>query len=215
MKSFLNKLISPTSKVHDKYHQYIKWSLASTFIVSIESVIATNSMFSSIGETSSSSLLTFNYIGKDIIGQLGGLIYISSSGKYIDENPLSSLYYSNSLQQSSFLLMASTHFIPNFFLPLAGLSSLAMNISFSFSGAVNAKCINALSFSKRDKDNNTTSNIGELYARISALNTLGSSIGMVTGLSIIFCLKDCSPLLLPFLGILRIYTLKKAVDTLI
>ena len=88
------------------------------------------------------------------------------------------------------------------------LSNIGKNIAATGMGAVNAKIIQKLA-----EDNN----IGEIYAKISILNTLGSTIGMAIGLVITARVPDHSMrlCLMPFFTAFRIYSYNKAVDELI
>ena len=91
---YIKSLLFPIGKQHQKYKQFIGWSFISNILVSTQSVIATHSMLHSIN-TNSEITRTLNYVGKDIIGQLGGLFYLANIGKKIDKNPEKFLLYSN------------------------------------------------------------------------------------------------------------------------
>ena len=60
-------------------------------------------------------------------------------------------------------------------------------------------------------------NIGEIYAKISVLNTVGSTIGMGVGLIIAVNLQDHTMrlCLMPFFSVVRIYSYNKAIKELI
>jgi len=94
------------------------------------------------------------------------------------------------------------------FIPIAGIANVGKNIAATGMGAVNARVIQKLA-----EDNN----IGEIYAKISILNTLGSTIGMAIGLLIAARVPDHSMRLglMPFFTVFRIYSYNKAVDELI
>ena len=125
-----------------------------------------------------------------------------------DKNPKNFLLYSNILQQSSYIFMSATPLFSSYFLPIAGISNIFSNISFTGFGAINAKCIQNLSL-----DNNT----GEIYSKIAAVNTLGSSVGLLCGLGIIAIIPDYNTRLLitPILASLRIFTYNRAIKGLI
>ena len=203
----LRKLLLPLGKKHKNYNEFITWSFISNILVSAESVIATHSMLHSIN-TDSETIRTVNYVGKDIIGQIGGLFYIANIGKKIDQKPEKFLIYSNIIQQSSFLIITMTPFAPEYFLPIAGISNILTNISYTSYGAINAKCIQKLALEE---------NIGEIYAKISIVNTLGSSIGLLLGLFITIKLPYYNDriFILPFLGLGRIYSFQKAIKQII
>jgi hypothetical protein len=59
----------------------------------------------------------------------------------------------------------------------------------------------------------TNENIGEIYSKISVVNTIGSSIGLLIGLGIITIIPDHTLRLffIPVLGICRIAAFNRAV----
>jgi len=203
----LSALFFPVGKIHPKYIQYVGWSFVSNVLVSVESAMSTHSMLYAI-DTGTNDLRTANYIGKDIIGQIGGLAYMAKMGKEADKDPHRFLFYSNILQQFAYASLCTTPMAPAHFLPIAGVSNIFINISFIGFGAINAKCIKEL-----DMDGN----IGEIYAKISVFNTLGSSIGLLLGLSIIAIVPDHSTriFIIPFLAFGRMLAFNKAVSGLI
>lgn len=209
----IKNMVFPTNKKsHKIYTRYISWSFFSNIIVSVENALVTDSMLHAIDIdvcTENSAVRTMNYIGKDIIGQLGSLGYIAKFGNNIDKTPRQILLYSNITQQTSMMITALTPFISKWFLPIAGFSSILSNISFIGFGAINAKCIQHIS-----KD---TDNIGEIYAKISVINTFGSSIGLLIGIYISFVIPDHSTRLaiIPFLTFLRIFTFNRSISGII
>jgi hypothetical protein len=205
-KSFLRKIFLPKGEVTKDYVKFIGWSFVSTALVSVQTAMSTHSMLDVVGDSSSRSL---NYIGKDIIGQIGGLYYMANVGQKSDKDPVKFLFYSNVVQQTSYMIMSATPmFSPDLFLPLAGVSNTMSNISFIGYGAINAKCIRSLA-----SDGNT----GEIYSKITTMNTMASSLGLTAGVAI--CLFIPEPelrtALLPFIGIARVYAFNKAIDGLI
>jgi hypothetical protein len=208
-RSKIKNLIYPHGKVHKNNGRYVGWSCLSNFIISIESVLSTHSMLSVVGQTSSELTLSVNYIGKDIVGQLGGLYYMNKMGQKADKDPPKFIKYSMIFQQTAVFMECATPLLPiSTFIPVAGLANVGKNIAFTGLGAVNAKIINKLA-----KENN----VGEIYAKISVLNTLGSTTGMGLGLVIAVYLPDHSMrlALMPFLAFIRIYSYNKAVQDLI
>ena len=205
----IKSIIYPTGKVHPKYLNYIGWSCLSNIVVSMENVISTHSVLSVLGKSSTELTLSVNFIGKDLIGQLGALTYMNKLGNKADKEPKKFIKYSMILQQSSTFLESFTPLLPiEAFIPVAGLSNIMMNISFTGFGAINAKIIPKLA-----EDNN----IGEIYAKLSVINTIGSSLGMGLGLGVVALVPDHSMriCILPLLAGIRIYSYKKAVYELI
>lgn len=207
IKNKLTSIFFPLGKYSNKYNQFIGWSFASTVLVSIQTVLTTNSMLDVV--TDSGDYKTLNYIGKDIIGQMGGVVYMSKMSENSDKEPKKFINISNGVQQSSFMLMAITPLIDSsVFLPFAGVSNTLANISFSGYGIINAKCIQNMAIDK---------NIGELYGKITAVNTIGSSVGLSIGVLISMYIPDVHSrcVILPFLGALRVLTYNKAVNGLL
>lgn len=198
------KFLTPSGYLHSKYNQYVGWSFVSTILVSAETVLAADSVLTSVDIGDSQVLRTASYMGKDIIGQLGSLWYISKVGNQADIAPTNFIRSSNCLQQVSYGLICLTPLFPqSYFLPIAGLGNMMGTIAFTGFGAINGKCIQNLE----------RGNIGEIFAKISAVNTLGSSIGMLLGIGILSAVPDHSARLslIPILGISRYYTFNWAI----
>ena len=70
------RLLLPLGKHHPRYTEYVGWSFISNVIVSAESAMGAHSMLATIGSDSEITR-TINYVGKDVIGQIGALGYIS------------------------------------------------------------------------------------------------------------------------------------------
>lgn len=190
------------------YKKYLGWSFVSSIAVSIESVLCTHSMFGSMSGIEASSIQTVNYVGKDVIGQLGCLWYMSRMGKESDKNTRNFMNKMHFAQQFGYLSTCITPFFPSYYMPIAGASNILFNVSFAGYGAVNAKCIEKLA---------TDGNIGELYANIAMINTLGSSIGLLIGMGITVAIPDHTAQLcmIPPLAAMRIYTTNKSIQLLL
>jgi hypothetical protein len=204
------KLFIPSrGKISPYYMKYMGWSFVSNVLVSMQVAMTTHSMLDVVADTNATSgIRTMNYIGKDVIGQLGSLVYMSRMGVLSDKEPKGFSIKSGVLQQMSFGLMSITPMIgSDLFLPLAGSANLLSNISFTGYGAINAKCIQEMS----------DDNIGEIYARLTTVNTLASSLGL--GLGIWTCyLVPCHETracFIPLIGLVRIYTFDKAIEDII
>ena len=205
----MNKLVSvlfPSGKTHKSYINYIKYSFISNTSISIQNSIAVQSMLSAI--TAEPELANINYIGKDIIGQLGSLIYMTKYTSKIDSTPKKFLNQSHFIQQTSyFLLYYSSIIQPEYFIFIAGASNILSNISFIGYGAINAKCIEKVSDGK---------NIGQIYTKLTTVNTLASTIGLGIGVCLNMYIENgLKMLLLPLCGILRIVYFNKSIKGLI
>ena len=200
----MNKLQNIFLKGNKGFNNFAIWSFVSNIAVSAELVISTHNMLNTLSLINT-DYRTLNYVSKDIIGQVGGLFFMSKIGKKIDLNPKKALIVTNILQQSSLFSTLFIPQVPQFFIPITGFSSILSNASFTIFGALNAKCIQTIS-----KDDN---NICEIYAKISLLNTLGSSIGLFLGLIVnsIIHNEGYRFLALAFFGSIRIITFNRAI----
>ena len=177
-----------------------------SFSTSISSVIAMNSMLSSIMiKPSYTDIVATTYVGKDIIGQLGGLFYSLYTGKKADKQPEKYITNGIAMQQYSLYLENFSVLIKNsdLILPYLGFSTILQNISFISIGAVNANNLQKLG----------KENIGELYCKVASINTLASSIGMIVGISIVNFIPSYtvrSVFILPLLTSINFYTINKA-----
>ena len=204
---FKNLILPTSGPIHLSHLKYIKWSFLSNILVSTETALGSDNMLHAINYDSE-NVRTLNYIGKDIIGQIGGTLYMAKISEQADKQPRNFLIYSNVIQQSSYMLMATTSlFDPYYFIPIAGVANIFSNISFTGYGAINAKCIQEMS------DNN----MGEMYTKITMINTTASSIGLMIGVGICTAIPDDNIRLgmMPIVGMLRVYSYNKAIKGLI
>lgn len=209
MLKYFNSLIYPVGKYNVKYTKYITYSFLTNFVISAESVLSTHSMLSAIGSSNTSTIMTTNFIGKDIIGNIGGLLFMNKISKIVDNDTKKCLLYVNLFQQFGIILECLTPIVNNvLFIPIAGFANITRNLSYTGYGAMNAKCIEKLA---------EGNNIGEIYAKVTILNTFGSTLGMLSGLTIIALIPDHFNrlLLLPFISILRFYLMKKIISGII
>jgi hypothetical protein len=162
-----------------------------------------------IGSIDNNVVASYNYIGKNLLGQMGSLYYILNTGNNIDKNPRKYINRSIIFNSTSIYIECITPLLPvNSFLLIAGSANLLKNISWTSYGSVNAKIIQTLSI-----DNN----ISEIYSKITVLNTVSSSIGMCVGLGLAAKIPDNNVRLsiVPVLTFLRWYTLNKAIKDII
>ena len=201
-------MLKLSGKMHPKYYSYMKWSFLTNICVSAESALVTHNMLQVVG-LQSELIRTVNYIGKDVIGQIGGLMYMSKMAINADKKPDKFLMYSHVIQQSSFFLTFITPLFPSYFLVIAGVSNILTNVSFTGYGALNAKAIQELAIDG--------SGVGENYAKITGVNTLGSSIGLALGIGLTALIPSYTArlLLLPFLASIRIYSFNRSMTGLI
>ena len=199
----IRTIVNPQYRFQKESMSYMGWSFISNVLISVENVLGMHSMLSTVGKESTEIVASFNYIGKDLFGQIGGIWYMHRIGSETDNRPRYFVKKSMYIQQLSIIAECATPLLPSYlFIPVAGLANVGKNASFTGLGAVNAKVIQGLS-------GNYT---GELYTKISAVNTLASTIGMGIGLTIAAKIPDHATRLafVPFISILRTVTYQRA-----
>ncbi len=185
-----------------KFHKFSGWLAASTVLLSTQSVLSTQAMLQML-TLGSTEAQVFNFVGRDVLGQLGGLAVMIGLTKRIDKNPHKFVWFAHAMQQSSMLLLLSTPHLPvQFFLPVSALSNVFMNVSFIGYGSLSAKCIQKFS---------DGSNMGEMYSKLTIHQTLASTLGLSLG---ILCTETSTALpnaCFVALGIARVFCYQKAV----
>jgi hypothetical protein len=172
-----------------------------TFSTSCAAVIGTNNMLSSVLlQPSAETVLAATYIGKDIIGQLGGMVYTWKKAKQIDANPIKIAKLAVFLQHSAIYL---DYFSISVSSPLVwlGFSSFLKNVAFIHSGAVNVKNLEKI---------NPTETLAVKYTKISSINTLSSTAGMITGLILVNNFPTTAIFFGPILSLISYSTFVKA-----
>ncbi len=178
------------------------WLSASTLLSSCQSVLVTEAMLHAL-MADTTGYQVFNYVGRDVLGQLGGLCVMMGLTKQIDKHPQKFVLFSHALQQCSVACLLITPSIPgHWFLPMAAVANVCANGAFIGFGSINAKCIQTLS--------NGNNNVGELYSKLSVQQTLASTVGMSLGL--LFTKSTLPPeVFCAVLGFARIICYQKAV----
>jgi hypothetical protein len=196
-------------RINPRQTKYLGWMALNSWSSSVNSVIATNSMLGSIIGTSPSycASITTTYVGKDVVGQLGGLVYAWKTGNKADSEPMKYVTKGVSMQQMGcYLENASLLFTAKFpMLAYLGVSSVIKNVSFISIGAVNAQNIQKIS----------DGSVGEFYTKVASVNTLAATLGMLTGVGVIHFLPSYtlrSLLVMPAMSAISIYSIRKATE---
>jgi hypothetical protein len=194
----------------NKFRQFACWSFATNVFASIESIMSSHSMLNVVAKADTEVLMTVNYMAKDILGQLGGIIYISKMGSAFDKYPRTIANHAMTAQQTAIVIECLTPLLPlTYFIPVAGVANMVKNISFTGFGGVNTKILSQLA--------NKDLGIGELYSKLTIVNTVASTIGMICGLGLIAKVPDDTVRmsLMPFIIGARIFTFNRAIKGLI
>ena len=193
----------------DLFNYYIFWSCVTNFFISIESVLGTHSMLSVVSKAKTETIISMNYIGKDILGQIGGMMIIYNIGQYLDKNPKDYIVKNMFIEQTSIFIECLIPFLPRIlFIPIATVANIGKTVTFTGFGGINAKVIQKYAIND---------NIGELYSKICIINTIASSLGMCVGLILISIIK-CPYyriLLIPMLGFLRYKSYNRSITDIL
>jgi hypothetical protein len=184
--------------------KYLVWNGMSSFCSSVSFTLSTSSILSVIQSNPLQLGLISGFITKDIIGQFTGSLYSFHKSKVIDNNISSFASKGLILEQSSLYINMVIPLLPvSYYFPVASLSSILINISFTFLGAINAKSMYNLT---------TNKNSSEIYTHLNIVNTLSTTLGMLTGVGIINYINDpiIISLILFKMSIGRFFCYKKA-----
>lgn len=149
---------------------------SATALSSASYVMATHSMFSAtetLGGTA--AVLTYSFISKDVIGQLGSLVVLRYSS-LADTSPKKCIVASAFLECMATFGELATPLVPQHFTLLAGTSNVLHNIAFSGFGAITSKIVAHMA---------PAHVLGQTFARVGATTTLASSVGMWIGLGLV------------------------------
>lgn len=193
----------------NKETQYLKWMALNSYTSSINSALSTHVMLEAISPTNNNAItnMTINYLGKDIIGQIGSLVYAWKTGHKADQHPKKHIVKGSVMQNMGIWLENGSQFAVNtpFLLPILGISNIAKNIGWISVGAVNANNLQRIA----------STHIGALYSKVSTVNTLTSTFGLATGLIILqlipsYTIRNLT--ITPIITVINIYSLKKATE---
>jgi hypothetical protein len=196
----------------DKHIHFLKWNFIATVAGSANSALATTRILSSLIPSNSAFIIAYNYIGRDIIGQLGGLLFVSKHANKMDRDGYNYGKNSSKLMQVSTIMEVGGSFLPpSLLLPCFGLANIGKNVAWIGTGSINAKCLMNLSkISQKDG----LVNISEMYAKVSVINTMASTIGLSLGIGLSkldMVFPFSSLIMSPFFSLVSYYSYKKAI----
>jgi hypothetical protein len=84
------------------YKKFMFFNFASTIVVSVESVITTHNVLNGVSQDESSR--TLNYVGRDVIGNMGSFLFVGGIGASADKDPKKFLQKVHVTQQLSYAL---------------------------------------------------------------------------------------------------------------
>ena len=163
--------------VGNGYDKYIQLQAISMLFSTTGGVLSMQSMLYAIGAGSGSVPLaaTLNWIIKDGLGQLGGVIFASVVSNRFDADPKRwRMVASASMDASSFLELLTPIF-PHLFLPIASVANVGKNISFLAASASRAAAHRSFA---------THENLADITAKAGSQSILCSMLGTGLGITV-------------------------------
>lgn len=160
------------SSVRPTYLGYFKYNLLLQCSSSALGVLSTQQLLLALGADSLTASAALNWVFKDGVGQLGGVIYAGTTGNKFDENPKFYKWVSAVSLNLSCALEIISPLFPGYFLPLASIATIGKNIS-AISGSASRAAIH-LHLSKEN-------NLADLTAKSSTQTTASCLVGTVIG----------------------------------
>ena len=177
------------------YFDYTRWSIAAAVASSAAMVLSTQSLLYAIGLGAGSipTAAALNWVLKDGLGQLGGVLFASLVNNRFDSDPKRWRVVAAVALDGAVFLQALTPLAPALFLPVAALANVGMNVSWLAASASRAGI--HLSFS----NSRTGTNIADITAKAGSQTTFASTMGMACGVIISPFVGSSPELIIPTL----------------
>ncbi|KAI3638232.1 hypothetical protein MIR68_003843 [Amoeboaphelidium protococcarum] len=189
------------------YLNYAKWSFLGSICGTMSGVLSTQALLSALGMGSGTSVAvsaTLNWVIKDGLGLLGGVMYTSLASGRFDSDPKRYRFGSAVLLQASMLCELMTPLVPQLFLPLASLSNIGKNISWLVLSGTRAQMHQ--SFCQRDNLGDVTAKSG---SQATAAALLGTGLGVIASATLGNSLPVSLSMYVP-LGLVNLYSIYKS-----
>eukprot|EP00127_Corallochytrium_limacisporum_P000278 Clim_evm25s9 gene=Clim_evmTU25s9 len=162
--------------VPNNYLPYAKWQFVQVLFGTMAGVLSTQALLFAVGMGKGAVPMAaaVNWIFKDGMGQLGGVLYAAFMNNRFDSDPKRLRFQANTMLQLATLLEILTPLVPNMFLFMASVSNIMKNISWLASSATRAPMNQ--SFALRD-------NLGDITAKFTSQAIAASLLG--TGLGVL------------------------------
>ena len=162
--------------IKGNYLPFIKWNAAQMVASSALGVLSTQQLLLAFGVNSLTASAALNWIVKDGIGQVGGIMFAGKVGQRFDINIKYYRWVSAMSLNASCALEMLTPCFPGLFLPIAGLANAGKNVS-CLAGSASRAAIH-LNFA-------ASNNLADITAKTGSQNTatglLGSTFGIMLG----------------------------------
>jgi hypothetical protein len=169
-----------SGSVPSHYFDYTRWSVTASIASSAAMVLSTQSLLYAVGLGAGSipTAAALNWVLKDGLGQLGGVLFASMVNNRFDADPKRWRVVAAVALDGAVFLQALTPLAPSLFLPVAALANVGMNVSWLAASASRAGI--HLSFSS----DRTGTNLADITAKAGSQTTFASTLGMALGVAI-------------------------------
>ncbi|KAG5181416.1 vitamin B6 photo-protection and homoeostasis-domain-containing protein, partial [Tribonema minus] len=163
--------------VNAGYGSYTGWQFTSMVFSSAAGVLSTQALLHAVGLGSGAIPLAaaLNWVIKDGLGQLGGVIFSSMVSTRFDANPKLWRMVSALALDASTALELLSPFFPGYFVALASVANVGKNVSFLAASASRAAIHNA--FAKRE-------NLADITGKAGSQVIISSMAGMGLGIAL-------------------------------
>ena len=158
------------------YESYAKATMISSTFGTAASVISTQALLASIGVSSGAALpiaATLNWILKDGVGQLGGVLFASSVNTRFDSDPKRFRLGADFALGISVILESCTVIAPWLFLPVASIANIGKNIAWLSASATRASIHQSFCL-----EHNLADVTGKAGSQTIAASVIGTSLGI-------------------------------------
>lgn len=166
------------NSVGPRYDRYIAFQAIDSISGTICGVLAMQSLFFAAGVTGSGSIplaASLNWILKDGLGQIGGVVFAGVVSNRFDAEPKKWRLVASLSMSAASILELTTPVFPGYFLAIASIANVGKNIAFLAASASRAAIHR--SFAIRE-------NLADLTAKAGSQAILCSSIGTAIGVAL-------------------------------
>lgn len=165
--------------VHPNFLPFSAWNFAQSVSGSANGVLATQCLLVGLGLAASSNgtlalAATLNWILKDGLGQLGGILFVARYGSNFDRDAKRYRLLASAMMSLASFFEMLVPVMPTLFLPIAACANVCKNVAWMGMSATKAQIHRH--FSRID-------NLGDLTGKAASLNTTASLAG--TGLGVL------------------------------
>ncbi|KAG0349876.1 vitamin B6 photo-protection and homoeostasis-domain-containing protein [Gamsiella multidivaricata] len=180
--------------VTSNYWPFAKWQFVHNVAGSVTAVISTQSLLFAMGLGAGSIPMAaaLNWIIKDGLGQLGGVVYASFVSDKFDSEPKRFRFQATVAMQGANVLELLTPLWPGYFLIIASISNIGKNMAWLASSATRAQMNKT--FALRDNLGDIT---GKSGSQTTAAGLVGTGLGVVIAALMNYVAED--PTVLPLI----------------